>query len=68
MNAITHTEAQALQTVTPVQPSQDMLLVPLSQLRRCRSFAAHAVTCARPQASPSTRWHRASSAWACCKT
>src|SRR3546814_13871648 len=35
MNAITHTEAQAqaLQTVTPVQPSQSMLLVPLSQLR-----------------------------------
>lgn len=38
MNAITHTEAQALQTVTPVQPSQGMLLVPLSQLRRsCRN-------------------------------
>src|SRR3546814_20679154 len=38
MNAITHTEAQAqaLQTVTPVQPSQGMLLVPLSQLRRSR--------------------------------
>ncbi|AYN20470.1 ParB/RepB/Spo0J family partition protein [Alcaligenes aquatilis] len=36
MNVITHTEAQALQTVTPVQPSQGMLLVPLSQLRRSR--------------------------------
>ncbi len=36
MNPITHTEAQALQTVTPVQPSQGMLLVPLSQLRRSR--------------------------------
>ena len=33
MNAITHTEAQALQTVTPAQPSQSLLLVPLSQLR-----------------------------------
>ena len=33
MNAITHTEAQARQTVAPVQPSQSMLLVPLSQLR-----------------------------------
>ena len=33
MNAVTHTEAQALHTVTPAQPSQDMRLVPLSQLR-----------------------------------
>lgn len=33
MNALTRTEAQALHTVTPAQPSQDMRLVPLSQLR-----------------------------------
>ncbi len=33
MNAVTHQEAQTLQTVTPVQPSQSLLLVPLSQLR-----------------------------------
>jgi len=36
MNAVTHTEAQALHTVTPAQPSQDMRLVPLSQLRPSR--------------------------------
>ena len=33
MNAVTHQEAQALHTLTPVQPSQSMLLVPQSQLR-----------------------------------
>lgn len=33
MNANTPIEAQALQTAAPVQPSQSMLLVPLSQLR-----------------------------------
>lgn len=36
MNAVTHQEAQALHTLTPVQPSQSMLLVPLSQLRPSR--------------------------------
>ncbi len=36
MNAVTHQEAQALHTITPVQPSQSMLLVPLSQLRPSR--------------------------------
>ncbi len=36
MNAVTHTEAQALHTVTPALPSQDMRLVPLTQLRPSR--------------------------------
>jgi ParB family chromosome partitioning protein len=36
MNAAIPQEAQALLTVTPAQPSQDMLLVPLSQLRPSR--------------------------------
>ena len=36
MNAVTHQEAQTLQTVTPVQPSKSMLLVSLSQLRPSR--------------------------------
>ncbi len=36
MNADTHQEAQALHTLTPVQPSQSMLLVPLSRLRPSR--------------------------------
>lgn len=36
MNAVTHQEAQALHTLTPVQPSQSMLLVPLSQLSPSR--------------------------------
>lgn len=36
MNAVTHQEAHALHTLSPVQPSQSMLLVPLSQLRPSR--------------------------------
>lgn len=36
MNAVTHQEAQALHAVIPAQPSQNMLLVPLSQLRPSR--------------------------------
>ena len=40
MNALTHPEVQALQTVpapqVPAQPSQQMLLVPLSRLRPSR--------------------------------
>ena len=36
MNAVTHQEAQALHAVIPAQPAQNMLLVPLSQLRPSR--------------------------------
>ena len=36
MNAVTHPEAQALHAVIPAQPAQNMLLVPLSQLRPSR--------------------------------
>ena len=36
MNAVTHQEAQALHAVIPAPPSQNMLLVPLSQLRPSR--------------------------------
>ena len=36
MNAVTHQETQALHAVIPAQPSQNMLLVPLSQLRPSR--------------------------------
>mgnify|MGYP003600247033 FL=1 len=36
MNAVTHPEAQALHAIIPAQPAQNMLLVPLSQLRPSR--------------------------------
>ena len=36
MNAVTSQETQALHILAPVQPSQSMLLVPLSQLRPSR--------------------------------
>ena len=36
MNAVTHQETQALHAVIPAQPSENMLLVPLSQLRPSR--------------------------------
>jgi hypothetical protein len=69
MNAITQTEARAVNTAAAVpleaaDPTKNLILVP------CRGWccAPRAATCARPRACPFPNWPHPSSAWACCKT
>ena len=72
MNAITYTEAHAVNTAASsaanvlqaADPSKHMILVPLSRLVLRPTGRVRA----RPRACPSLNWPRASSAWACCKT
>jgi ParB family chromosome partitioning protein len=67
MNAVTQTEARAIEAAAPLEaadPTKNLILVPLSRL----VSRPRAATCARPRACPSPNWPRASSASACCKT
>jgi hypothetical protein len=66
MNAVTQTEARAIQAAAleVADPTKNLILVPLSQLLPRPTGA----TCARPRACPSPNWPRASSVSACCKT
>ena len=69
MNAVTYTEAQALDSRANVlqaaDPSKHMILVPLSRLV-LRPTGRNVRKTVPRMSIPS--WPRAFSAWACCKT
>ena len=69
MNAITQTEARAVNTAAAIpleaaDPTKNLILVPLSRL----VLRPTGRNVRKNRACPSPNWPRASSAWACCKT